>query len=101
MTSELTGYDRNALGVRTVGPQELEFAAGCSSAFMAEVSPAFREKCCTIDLPTILGCVMAHEIGRLLLGSNHSATGIMKAHWGRKPVRESRETYFSPSNSQN
>ena len=41
-----------------------------------------------IDLPTILGCVMAHEIGHLLLGSNHSATGIMKAHWGRKQVRE-------------
>jgi hypothetical protein len=41
-----------------------------------------------IDLPTILGCVMAHEIGHLLLGSNHSATGIMKAHWGRKEVRE-------------
>src|SRR5215469_1383035 len=41
-----------------------------------------------IDLPTILGCVMAHEIGHLLLGSNHSATGIMKAHWGRKQMRE-------------
>jgi hypothetical protein len=31
---------------------------------------------------------MAHEIGHLLLGSNHSATGIMKAHWGPKEVRE-------------
>lgn len=42
-----------------------------------------------IDLPTILGCVMAHEIGHLLLGSNsHSATGIMQAHWGRKQVRD-------------
>ena len=42
-----------------------------------------------IDAPTILGCVMAHEIGHLLLGSNsHSGTGIMQGNWGRKQVRE-------------
>lgn len=30
----------------------------------------------------LLGCVMAHEIGHLLLGSNsHSPTGIMRLHW--------------------
>lgn len=30
----------------------------------------------------LLGSVMAHEIGHLLLGSNsHSATGIMRLHW--------------------
>lgn len=42
-----------------------------------------------IDIPTILGCVMVHEIGHLLLGSNsHSETGIMQGQWGRKQVRE-------------
>lgn len=30
----------------------------------------------------ILGCVIAHELGHVLLGSNsHSSTGIMTAHW--------------------
>lgn len=33
-------------------------------------------------LPQILGHVLAHEIGHVLLGTNsHSWTGLMKAHW--------------------
>jgi hypothetical protein len=36
-----------------------------------------------IDLATILGHAIAHEIGHVLLGSpEHSAVGIMKARWG-------------------
>jgi hypothetical protein len=35
-----------------------------------------------VGLADILGSVMAHELGHLLLGSNaHSSTGIMRAHW--------------------
>jgi hypothetical protein len=35
-----------------------------------------------ISLGEILGYVMAHELGHLLLGSNaHSREGIMQAHW--------------------
>ncbi|MGH9550037.1 MAG: hypothetical protein ACRD3W_11710, partial [Terriglobales bacterium] len=35
-----------------------------------------------VSLPDILGGVMAHELGHLLLGSNsHSRAGIMRAHW--------------------
>lgn len=38
---------------------------------------------------TILGCVTAHELGHLLLGSNsHSSTGIMQSPWREKQVRE-------------
>lgn len=34
------------------------------------------------DVREVLGHVMAHEIGHLLLGTNsHSPTGIMRAHW--------------------
>ena len=41
------------------------------------------------EAPIILGCVMAHEIGHLLLGSNsHSDTGIMQGQWERKQVRQ-------------
>lgn len=37
---------------------------------------------------TILGCVIAHEIGHLLLGSNsHSDSGIMRAKWEREDMQ--------------
>jgi hypothetical protein len=40
------------------------------------------------EVPAILGCVMAHEIGHLLLGPNgHSGAGIMQPRWGSKQVR--------------
>jgi len=38
----------------------------------------------------ILGNIMAHEIGHLLLGSTgHSPTGIMKAKWSREELQPS------------
>ena len=41
------------------------------------------------DARTILGCVTAHELGHLLLGSNsHSSAGIMRSRWGQKQVRQ-------------
>lgn len=37
------------------------------------------------ELPIILGCVIAHELGHLLLGPNsHSASGIMQGEWRPK-----------------
>ena len=41
------------------------------------------------EIPIILGCVIAHEVGHLLLGSNsHSDSGIMQGHWERGQVRQ-------------
>jgi hypothetical protein len=41
------------------------------------------------EIPIILGCVIAHEIGHLLLGSNsHSASGIMQGNWERGQIRK-------------
>lgn len=41
-----------------------------------------------ISLATILGDVLAHELGHLLLGSNaHSEDGIMQAHWTKDQLR--------------
>ena len=40
-------------------------------------------------VPIILGCVIAHELGHLLLGSNgHSQTGIMQPRWEPNQVRQ-------------
>jgi hypothetical protein len=40
------------------------------------------------EVPTILGCAIAHELGHLLLGRNsHSGGGIMHGEWGPKEFR--------------
>jgi hypothetical protein len=40
------------------------------------------------DTALVLGCVIAHELGHLLLGAHgHSIAGIMKAHWGIEQTR--------------
>jgi hypothetical protein len=41
------------------------------------------------EVPVILGCVIAHELGHLLVGSNsHSGSGVMQPKWGRKQVNQ-------------
>jgi len=41
------------------------------------------------SLASLLGCVAAHEIGHLLLGSNsHAPLGIMRAHWQAKEIQQ-------------
>jgi hypothetical protein len=50
----------------------------------------------------LLGDVLAHEIGHLLLGSNsHSVSGIMSAHWYGEELRRISEAtmFFAPTQS--
>ena len=60
-------------------------AMGYAIGYVATVSVEFAkqlEKSLMGPLPEILGHIMAHEIGHLLLpGYAHSVTGIMRAHW--------------------
>jgi len=54
------------------------------------------------EMPLILGDVMAHELGHLLLGTNsHSPAGIMRANWDREHVRRAFRgcEIFSPQES--
>jgi hypothetical protein len=39
------------------------------------------------ETATILGSVVAHELGHLLLGAGHSIGGIMQAHWDVQQTR--------------
>jgi hypothetical protein len=40
------------------------------------------------EIPSVLGCVMVHEIGHLLLrDTSHSSTGIMQSQWSRDQMR--------------
>jgi hypothetical protein len=42
-----------------------------------------------VDVSTLLACVIAHELGHLLLPRMpHSATGLMKGEWDRGMVRQ-------------
>ena len=42
-----------------------------------------------LETPVILGGIMAHELGHLLLGSDsHSSTGIMQSRWEKNQVRQ-------------
>ncbi len=53
-----------------------------------------------IDLATMLGHAMAHEIGHVLLGSTeHSVDGIMKARWGSADYQKAAKgcMRFTPS----
>jgi len=55
------------------------------------------------ELPAILGCLIVHELGHLLLrSSNHSSKGIMQAHWKRKHIQQSSTgaLLFTPEQSQ-
>ena len=55
-----------------------------------------------MGVPLILGCVIAHEIGHLLLAPNsHSTEGVMQADWAQRQLREAlmRDLLFSPQQS--
>jgi len=54
---------------------------------------------CNASVPRVLGHVMAHELGHLLLGSNaHTEIGIMRPHWFSEQLRavERGTLFFSP-----
>jgi len=54
------------------------------------------------ETPLILGNVMAHELGHLLLGTNsHSPSGIMCANWDEDYLRQALRghQFFSPEQS--
>jgi hypothetical protein len=55
-----------------------------------------------MNVPVILGHLMVHEIGHVLLGSmEHFPAGIMKAHWGNTDFRQASQGYklFTPQQS--
>jgi hypothetical protein len=54
-----------------------------------------------VALADILGNVMAHELGHLLLGSSsHAGMGIMRAHWQGEELRRLSRGSLSFTNEQ-
>jgi len=46
------------------------------------------------DAGVLLGFVLAHELGHLLLGPGHTPDGLMQAVWGRKQIDALRQRRF-------
>jgi hypothetical protein len=70
--------------------QDAEFASTAipvlSTIYYEKIARRARSDNVDADLPVFLGCIMAHELGHILLGDPvHSATGIMQPHCLRLP----------------
>ena len=60
-----------------------------ASVFYDYVVRLAKEDDAQFELPIVLGCVIAHEIGHLLLGADsHSGSGLMQRQWRRESVRK-------------
>lgn len=85
---------RNDKPPTMVGPASLDVMGkahveGHSGGTMADVYiPAIRATAeeHAADPSVLLGFVMAHELGHLLLGPGHTPGGVMQAVWGQKEI---------------
>jgi hypothetical protein len=88
-----------------VGDRVHAEAMGYSTGDFATVSVEFAERLeesGVARLPEVLGHIMAHEIGHVLLpGGGHSVSGIMRARWSSNEWRLLRqgELNFAPEQS--
>jgi hypothetical protein len=76
---------------------------GNAGVFLSRVAQTVASNVGMISLPGLLGHVMAHEIGHLLLKSSaHSSEGLMRADFRPGDLKKAgqRQLKFSPSQSQ-
>ena len=63
---------------------------GLASIYYRDAAGMAERQNLRSELPTLLGCLIAHEIGHLLLNSfGHSLTGVMQAEWGPTQLQQS------------
>lgn len=78
--------DRLRLNPGALGAAFGTFSASVYAYRVAEIARQF--KWLRRQNGLILGCLMAHEVGHLLLGVDaHSLTGIMHEHWGTDELK--------------
>jgi hypothetical protein len=86
---------------RTVGPASLdvmgkafvEDAGGYMADAYFQAVQATSEKHHG-DPGVLLGFVMAHELGHLILGAGHTPDGVMQAAWGQKQMDALRQRWL-------
>src|ERR1700759_2767656 len=63
---------------------------GLASVYYGDAARMAERQQLRAELPLLLGCLMVHEIGHLLLNSfGHSPTGVMQAEWGPMQLQQS------------
>ena len=84
----------------TLGIAMPHFGSGDhAGVFLSRVRQKAAQNVGIIDVPELLGYVMAHEIGHLLLHSNvHSSEGLMRAQFRRADLKKAaqRQLKFTP-----
>lgn len=85
IVAQVLGYDRKASGVMGVAQRTPNgYVAQIFFRQVQEFAYTYE-----VDLGTMLGHVIAHEIGHLLMPANaHSPTGVMQPYWDRALVRD-------------
>ncbi len=53
-----------------------------------------------IDAEVLLGFVIAHELGHLLLGPGHAPDGVMRARWNISELKALRQRWLQFNRSQ-
>jgi hypothetical protein len=88
---------------RTTGPVSLDvmgraFVAEAGAGYMADAYyqaiQALAERY-QGDAGALLGFVMAHEIGHLLLGPGHAPDGVMRSGWSRREMEALRHRWLT------
>ncbi|HEY6290998.1 MAG TPA: hypothetical protein VI455_05470 [Terriglobia bacterium] len=90
------------LPAETLGFAALETGSGGQYAGIFYRSAADAASRLQADVYLMLGCVLAHEIGHMLLGPrSHSPDGIMRARWTREDLLRAgqRSLRFTPEQS--
>ena len=81
---KLAGHSLDMLGYSVLPSKEEEVSPSAGVYYPSARALAENSH---IELHQILGVVMAHEVGHLLLGANaHSLRGIMCAHWDHEEL---------------
>jgi hypothetical protein len=67
---------------------------GRGAIFLSRISEQVTTAVGRVSLPTLLGCVLAHEIGHLVLGSAHTKDSVMSANFGKRELEYARQRHL-------
>lgn len=92
---------RNDKPFRTVGPASLDVMGKAfveeGGGYLADAdfqSVQVTAQLHAADAGALLGFVMAHELGHLLLGAGHPSDGVMQAAWGHREMDALRQRWL-------
>ena len=98
---QLRIWTRAMVGKKPLGSETLGLCISLENGDALVLADAIRKRAAfgTTDPTDLLGLAMAHELGHLLLRSaRHSVTGIMRARWSERQLRDDDRGYlrFTP-----